>query len=318
MYRRLLVPLDGSELSETVLPYATETAGRLDLDITLIHVRKPEKGEGSPLHESYVRYKATVAKKKVEEVWQRFGLDPAKKSLDVRGELVSGYPAEQIVRYAEENGVDLILMATHGRSGIKRWILGSVADKVLQSSTVPVWLINTETAEGVAYEKWPKRSIIVPLDGSQLAEKVLPHVEAMAKQRSIEPMDVILVHVTEPVIPLTYYSPSARVETAAGIKHVMPEDYERELLVKQKRFATEYLDYMAAQLKKKYPHVQAKVLEGDPAREIIDFAENLPFSIIVMSTHARGGMGRWAYGSVAAKLLQNVPRPILLVRPKSQ
>jgi nucleotide-binding universal stress UspA family protein len=318
MYRRLLVPLDGSELSETVLPYAIETAGRLDLDTTLIHVRKLEKGESSPLHQSYVQYRATVVKRKIEQIRQRFSLDPESKSLDVRGELVFGYPAEEIVRYAEENGVDLILMATHGRSGIRRWVMGSVADKVLQSSTVPVWLINTETAEGVAYEKWPKRTMVVPLDGSQLAEKVIPHVEAMTKQRGDEPMEVVLLHVSEPAVTLTYYSPSARMETPDGVKHIMPEDYERQLLAQQKRIAAEYLDNVATRLKKVFPQVQTRILEGDPANAIIDYVENLPFSIVIMSTHARSGLGRWAYGSVAAKLLQKVPRPILLVRPKSQ
>jgi nucleotide-binding universal stress UspA family protein len=195
--------------------------------------------------------------------------------------------------------------------------MGSVADKVLRASPVPVWLVNAEAAEGVAYDKWPKRTIVVPLDGSELAEAVLPHVEVLTKQRGADPLEVVLLCVSEPAVALTYYSPSARLETPDGAVHVMPRDYERELLARQKLLAGQYLAGVVERLKQVYPHVRSEVLEGQPAKEIINYAEKSPFSIIVMSTNARGGLSRWAYGSVAAKLLQKVPSPIFLVRPQS-
>ncbi len=317
MYQRVLVPLDGSKLSEVVFPYVKELAGALDLKVTLLHLQKPEEGESAPLHQAYVEHKAGVVRRDIEEVWQSVGAGAGKRSLEVSGELAVGYPAEEILRYAEENEVDLILMATRGRSGIRRWVMGSVADKILRTSTVPIWLINVEAAERVAYDKWPKRTIIVPLDGSKLAETVLPHVEVLTKQHGDEPMEIVLLCVSEPAVTLTYYSPSARLETPGGAVHVMPQDYERELLARQKLLAGQYLAGVAERLKQVYPHVRSEVLEGDPAKEIINYAERSPFSVIVMSTHARGGLSRWAYGSVAAKLLQKVPSPILLVRPQS-
>jgi len=317
MYQRVLVPLDGSKLSEVVFPYVKELAGRLDLDVVLLHVQKPEEGESAPLHRAYVEHKAGMVEREIEEVWQSAGVGAGERKLEVCGELAVGYPAEEILRYADESDVGLILMATRGRSGFRRWVMGSVADKILRMSAVPVWLINAEAAEGVAYDKWPERKIVVPLDGSQLAETVLPHVEVLTKQRGAEPMEVVLLCVSEPAVTMTYYSPSARLETPTGAVHVMPQDYQRELLARQKLLAGQYLAGVAERLKQVYPHVRSEVLEGEPAKEIISYAERSPFSVIVMSTHARGGLSRWAYGSVAAKLLQNVPSPILLVRPQN-
>ena len=111
----------------------------------------------------------------------------------MRGELAIGYPAEEILRYTEENDVDLIMMASHGLSGVRRWVLGSVADKVLRASGVPVWLVRAGVTEEIAYDKWPSKTILVPLDGSELAEAVLPHAEAVAKQRGAEIIEIVLL-----------------------------------------------------------------------------------------------------------------------------
>ena len=318
MYRRLLVPLDGSELSEVVYPYVIETAGRLGMDVTLLHVLESEERESSPLHRAYIEHKAEMVAREIGNLRRKIGSEGDGTEAEVRGELVAGYPAEEIMRYAEEGDIDLITMVTHGRSGIRRWIMGSVADKVLRASTLPVWLVSAESAQETPYNEWPERNIVVPLDGSELAESVLPHVDILAGQRGPEPLEVVLLNVSEPAVAMTYYSPSARLETPDGARHVMPREYQRELLYRQKLVAKRYLEGVAQRLRLLYRDVRTEVLEGDPSKEIIEYVEKLPFSVIVMSTHARGGLGRWAYGSVAAKLLQKVPVPMVLVRPHEQ
>jgi len=314
MYKRMLVPLDGSELSEVVFPYAKELAGRLDLDVVLLHVCSPEECELTPLHRAYIEHKAEILKRQSEEVQQKTGVGPGGRAVQVRGELAVGYPAEEILRYAEENDIDLILMATHGRSGIRRWVMGSVAEKVLRASKVPVWLVRAGIPEAIVYDKWPRRMILVPLDGSELAERVLPHVEALAKQRGAELVEVVLLMVCEPAA-LGYYPPSARFETPGGAVHVMPEEYARAEAAKQKLRAGEYLAGVEKRLKDAGLKVRSEVRVGEPATQIIDYANMTPFNLIVMSTHARSGVGRWAYGSVAAKVLQGITSPIFLVRP---
>jgi nucleotide-binding universal stress UspA family protein len=290
----MLVTLDGSELSEIVLPYVKWLVGRLGLDVVLLHVCKPEESELTPLYRAYIERKAEVIRGQVKEARKKAETGPEKKEVEVRGELASGYPAEEILRYADENSIDLILMATHGRSGLKRWAIGSVADKVLHASKVPVWLVPARCPEDVTYDMWPKRTILVPLDGSELAEAVLPHVKALAEQSGVEPVDVVLLRVAEsPVMSDHYFSNIP--ETRGEIE--------------------KYLARVEKRLQKAGLSVQSRVLTGEPAEQIVDYACASPFSLVVMSTHARSGLSRWVLGSIAMKVVSGISSPILLVRP---
>lgn len=313
MYKRMLVPLDGSELAEVVFTYAKELAGRLSLDVTLLHVCSPTEQELAPMHRSYTEHMAGIVKLQVEAIQKKVGIQPGGKAVEVRGELAVGYPAEEILSYADENDIDLILMSTHGRSGIRRWAMGSVADKVLRASKVPVWLVRAGIPEEVVYDKWPSRTILVPLDGSELAESVLPHVEAVAKQRGAEIVDVILLRVCEPPIISSDY-PEA----------IMPlswEEHVEQQMALCKRASEKYLASVEKRLKDAGLKVRSEALVGkpplgNPANEIIDYANRNPFNLIVMATHGRSGISRWAYGSVAARVLLGVSSPLFLVRPR--
>ena len=308
MYKRMLVPLDESKLSEVVFPYAKELAGRLDLEIILLHVlHSPEEKEKAHLYQSYIGHKVDILKCQSEEVQKKTGTGAKCTPIKVKSEIISGYPAEEIIRYAEENAADFILMATHGRSGIRRWVIGSVAEKVLQASKVPVWLVRAAVPEEIVYDKWPKRTMLVPLDGSELAESVLPHVEALAKQRGAEIVDVVLLRVCEPASMPNYYPPNVPI---------MPKDYIKLKAAADKAEAENYLAKIENQLKDAGLSVRSKILVGDPAGQIIDHADKNPFNLIVMSTHARSGLDRWAFGSVADKILRKATSPIFLVRPQ--
>ena len=207
MYKRMLVPLDGSELAEVVFNYAKEFAGRLDLEVVLLYVSTPAEEEFLPMHRAYIEHAADIVRRQSQEVQEKTDIQPGSKAVEARGELVVGHPAEEILRYADENTIDLILMATHGRSGIRRWAMGSVADKVLRASKVPVLLVRAGIPDEIVYDKWPRRTILAPLDGSELAESVLPHVEALAKQRGTELVDVVLLRVCEPPALPSYSIP---------------------------------------------------------------------------------------------------------------
>lgn len=310
MYQKMLVPLDGSELAEVVFPCAKELAGRLDLEVTLLYVCSPALKQFVPMHRTYIEQAAENIKRQAREVQQRTGLPPGGKPVEVRGNLIVGHSAEEILGYAEENGTDLILMATHGRSGIRRWAMGNVADKVLRESKAPVWLVRAGATEETPYDQWPSRTLLVPLDGSELAESVLPHVEALAKQRSTEPLDVVLLRVSEPPATPFYYAPEL-----SGVPLNWGE-YMDQAVAKGKEIGKEYLNGIEKQLKRKKLKVQSEVLVGKAADEIIDYACKHPFNVIVMATHGRSGVRRWVYGSVAQNILLGVSSPILLVRPQ--
>jgi nucleotide-binding universal stress UspA family protein len=307
MYKRVLVPLDGSELAEVVFDYVEELAGRLELDIILLHVSGPREHDLLPMHRAYIERAAEIVERKSIEIQEKTRAKPGGRKLEVRGELAIGHAAEEILRYADENNVDIILIATHGRSGVKRWAIGSVADKVLRASNVPVWLVRAGILEEIVRDKWPKRTMLVPLDGSKLAESVLPHVEALAKQCGDELCDVVLLRVCEPPVISTDY-PEAIMELSW-------EEHVEQEKAWHKRAGERYLAEVGKRFSDAGLRVRSEVLLGRPIDEIIEYANKNPINLIILATHGRTGVVRWAYGQVTDKVLQRSTSPIFLVRP---
>ena len=308
MYQRMLVPLDGSELAEVVFTYAKEIAGRLDLDVILLYVGTPALHEFTPMHQAYIERAAETIERQAQDVQKRTGIQPGGKPVKAQGEMAEGYAAEEILRYADESNIDLVLMATHGRSGRRGWVMGNVADKVLRASKVPVLLVRAGIPDETPYDQWPKRTILAPLDGSELAEAVLPHVEVLAQQRTTEPIDVALLRVCEPQVTPSYYVPELSAMPLNWGEYVQQET------AKCKQVAKEYLDGLEKQLKDSSINVRSEVLVGKAAEEIVDYANKNPFNLIVMATHGRSGLSRWVYGSVTENVLQGVSSPVLLIR----
>jgi nucleotide-binding universal stress UspA family protein len=310
MYRNMLVLLDGSELAEVVFPFAKELAARLNLEVTMLQVYGNIGRNFVPAHQAYIERAADKIKSQIEDVQERLGIPLEEKQIEVRGELADGHYAEEILTYAESNNIDLILMASHGRSGIRRWRMGSVADKVLRAAKVPVLFIRAGAEDTTPYDEWPTRTIVAPMDGSETAESVLPHVVALARQRAIEPVTVNLIRVCDPPIAPSYYSPEL-----SGVPLNWGEFMEQEM-TRCKQTASDYLSDIAKQLDNQGIKAESTILVGKAADEIIDFASKNPFSIIVMATHGRTGLSRLVFGSVTESVLQAVSNPILLTKPE--
>ena len=308
MYSRMLVPLDGSELAETVCTYAKELAGRLDIDVVLFHVSNPASQGVMPMEQAYIEHIAEIVGAQVAEVQKSTGGGKS-NPVKVTAELVVGYAAEEIVSYAEKNSIDLILLGSHGRSGVKSWTVGSVAGKVIGATKIPVWLIKAGTQEEISYDKWPRRTLIVPLDGSELAESVLPHAEALVRQRGTEPTDVVLLRVSEPMTIPTYYSPDM-----SGVSLDWGNFIQQDT-IRRKQAAKEYLAKMEKTLKEKNIMVKSVVIDGKVNDEIVDYANKQPFSMIIMATHGRSGLSRLVYGSAAANILHGGSRPMFIIKP---
>ncbi len=306
MYKKILVPLDGSELAEKAFNYAREIAGRLDSDLVILHVCDPGDKESFDMHQAYVERKAELVREQARAVQAASGMASTEKPVDAWANVEVADAAEGILNCAEQDDIDLILMATHGRTGVKRWLLGSVADKVLRSAPVPVWLVRAGMPDEQIYEQWPKLTILVPLDGSELAEEILPHVEAIAKQRGVQSIDVLLIRVVEePLITADY--------PEASMKRTWPEHVEA-MREEFRKGAREYLGKIEAKLEEKGIQTKLEVLMGKPADKIIEYSEKTPFNLIAMSTHGRSGIVRTAWGSVADRVLHEARCPLLLFR----
>lgn len=245
MYRKMLVPLDGSSFAEVVFPYVKELAGRLGIDLVFLHVSSSKEGESfAPMHQAYIKQVADTIRRQARQVQGKTDKSGGRE-IEVTGEVVAGNPAEQILDYVDNNKVDLILVATHSRSGVRHWAMGSVADKILRMSKVPVWLVRAGISDETRYDKWPKITILVPLDGSELAESVLPHVEILARQRGPELLNVVLLRVCEPPTVSAYSAPQA-----TGMPFNWVQDLSQEM-ISNNRIAGEYLAGVEKQLRKK-------------------------------------------------------------------
>ena len=173
MFFRILVPLDGSKLAQSALPYALALASAVDAPITLLSVVPPMQ----MLTDYYVPYNAATEAVQLADAGD--ALDALAQSLRTHGVRVTtavavGDAADQILRYADENAMDAIVMASHGRGGAFHWAFGSVARKVITGATVPTLVVRAKDAP--EHPETPARvgRILVPLDGSELAEAVTP------------------------------------------------------------------------------------------------------------------------------------------------
>lgn len=310
MYKRMLVPLDGSKLAEETIPYARELAGRLNLDLDFLYVCHPLMMQMLPMSQLYVEKIAEAVKTQILIVRANTESKEAARPVQVRSKVATGYPAEEILKYAEENEIDIILLATHGASGVRRWAMGSVAYQVLHASKIPVWLVRSGIPEQIVFDKWPRRTILVPLDGSQLAESALPHAEAIARQRGAQVTEILLLSVYAPAIyPVKYYFHMDYPPTVP-LKY---DDFVQQEIDRARESCKKYLNLQADRLKAKGLDVKTEAVMGEPADEIIKYVAQNPFHLIVMASHGRSGLRHLTLGSVAEKVLLEVKVPVFLI-----
>jgi nucleotide-binding universal stress UspA family protein len=303
MYSKILVPLDGSDVAECVLPYVEEMAtGEKPVSVTFLYVTQPLD---LPLTEKKFRERIEADAKSSAESYLE-SLIKKLKYKDVATDIViAGKPAETIIDYADNKKIRLIIMATHGRSGINRWARGSVADKVLHNAKTPVWLIKADNAKKTLVKKGQKIKMLVPLDGSKLAEEALKHVTELAEQFGLDNVDIILFRVSELFSPPFIYPPE------------MPISIEEYLEYEKKRtteICEAYLDKIEKKLAKEGLKTRKAITEGIPADVIINYTGKQDIDLIIMSTHGRTGFSRWAFGSIAEKVLKGASCPVFLVR----
>jgi nucleotide-binding universal stress UspA family protein len=301
MSDKILVPLDGSKLAEVALLYAEELARRLGYQIIMINVRSPAEDPYHAVLQSYVESKVDEAKHNIRTgLAKHRGKVTKVAAILVGSGILVGHPAEEIVDYAEKKDIDLIVMATHGRTGIRRWALGSVTNKVVRNTRRPVMLVRAQRAHADARQKVRLDKILVPLDGSKQSETIIPYVENLASRLKA---GLVLLH----VIAQPYH-------VYAGTKGVVEVPYTKRELKMKKASAKNYLENLGRVLRSKGIRTKTQVGVGEAAEEIIKLAEELNTDIVVMSTHGRSGFSRWEHGSVADKVLHAGNTPLLLVR----
>lgn len=289
MYERILVPLDGSDLAEQVLPYVRLVAGALGSRVELVRVLGPLPAEmDEPARRRY-RERAEDHLSGVRTALEAAGLTATASILE-------GPPADAIVTEAEKESGTLIAMSTHGRSGLSRWMVGSVTDKVLHASRNPLLVVRAK--EGNPPPEARLRTMIVPLDGSSLATEILSYLVPLIKALGL---GVVLARALRPPTGPTQGDPLEMTSFDGGDR---PDALAAEYL-------QEVVGWFAGQ---QVEVAETRVLREYPASAIVGLAKETPDSLVAMSTHGRSGVSRSVLGSVTDRVVQQSGDPVLVIR----
>lgn len=302
MIRRVIIPLDGSELAERVIPHLLRFITPQQTELLLMTalsspqfpllddtMRSLESTPATMLHKGETSTRVQVVAQQLSQ-----------QGFRVESKFVSGMPAESILHAAEQTCVDLIAMSTHGRTGIGLALLGSVADEVVRNALPPVFLV---PAQAIVKPDVPlPQTLLLPLDGTSLAEMAIPAARHFAQNTGA------VIHLLRVVEPLDSGSRSS-----TGCVFVNPEDAREHPVVQQ---AFYYLERIHARLQLAGIASHWRVAMGDPAVAIAFAADFDNADLIVMSTHGRAGMERMVFGSIASQVIGSAICPVLLMRGK--
>jgi nucleotide-binding universal stress UspA family protein len=297
MYRSLLVPLDGSAFAEYALPFAVGIARRAGavLHVVQAHLAVASLYSGSALAADL---NLDAALREKEAAYLDGVVKRLKESalVGVSRALVDGPAADALRERALAAAADLVVMATHGRGPLSRLWLGSVADTLVRRLPMPILLVRSPGEPVSPATEHVVRRILIPLDGSDLAEQVLGPATALG---SLTGAEYMLVRVVEPFLRSPHESPGPLLDRLA-------------------REARAYLDGVAGRLRGLSPRVATRVMINRPAAEaILEDARVHAADLVAVGTHGRGGLARLALGSVADKVIRGALAPVLVHRPRA-
>lgn len=335
--RHLLVPLDGSRLAEAILPATRHLARRLQADVTLLHVI--EEKTPSRVHGEMHLARPGEAQTYLERIQQ--GL--RQQGIDVRShvhEAAEGDVARSIVRHAEEFGNDLIMLSTHGSSGVRNLLIGSIAQQVLGTGTTPVFVIHPEAGASA------RAGVEAGAGGEARAAGTGPGVRPFRCQRLAIPLDMKPHH--EESLPLACEL-AAACHASLSLVTVVPRRNDlsgsegasgrllpltaRAALEVREREACEYLQQVAARLQMTClqqansqqtsnrefvpPATSWRVIRGEPASALVFFFADARIDLVVIASHALPAWQAFWEGSVTPRLLTQWRRPVLLVKARN-
>jgi nucleotide-binding universal stress UspA family protein len=290
----IIVPLDGSMLAERALASAQSLARRQHAELRLVRVAplEPILALADPgLGVLYPEQPMAAAWQATNQYLLDVQKSCAAADLAVSVEVREGEVAGEIVDAAQQAKAGLIVMSSHGYSGLNRWLLGSVAEKVLPSAPCPVWVVRTTAAP---------QHMLIALDGSALAEMVLPVAFDIA---TCFDSPVTLLRVVPELS-------AAHIASLEGCEPGLSRRYADEMLTE----AADYLNQVKTRCATWPVLTNTAVRSGSAAETILDYAERHAVDLVAMTTHGRTGLRRWIYGSVMHKVLAQLPVSMLVSR----
>lgn len=301
MYKTIMVPTDGSGFDREAIRVAIRIGERTKAKVRLVRVlatgslfSAAAAAEGTAVAAEVVRSERDTA---LSELYTLAAECRATSRAEISVDLHAGPVADVLQGYARRNDIDLIVISTHGRGGFSRFSMGSVTDSLIRHTTIPVLVVKPPTSYLNPQLVEPFKRIVVPLDGSTLAEQILPRVLQLAK---LEEAEITLLTI------------------------LVPQSYSQREIVdpslpwwdKDISLAQVYLSHVATRLRHKGVTVTTDiVIAENVASAIGDFASREKADLIAIATHGRGGLARMLRGSVADAIMQSGRRSMLVFKP---
>ena len=300
MFEHILLPLDGSSLAEMVLPHAISLSKAFDAKLTLIRVvyQVDHKTQLSSVNPIDWQMRKSEAEAYIESVQDRL----TQKNVRAEGRVIEGRPAQQIIQFAKNNNVDLIILSSHGNSGISGWNINSTVQKVLLRAYMPVMIIRAYQEMGENIESVTYRRIMVPLDGSKRAECILPLVESISEAQGCK---VLLTHIVEePRLPRS--QPVS--EDIKSIVNQLNEINVHEIEA--------YFSEIRGQFD---PHKVEIIIEKseEPSITLHDIVDREDIDLVLLSAHGYSGKGKWPYGKIALNFISYGTTPLIIIQDLS-
>jgi len=299
MFDHILVPMDGSSLAECVLPHALAVARACEAQVTLLRVLERTQAAGptrsvDPLDWHIRRAEARAYLDGLSTRLQKAGLR-------TESTLLEGQAAERIIEFVRSHDVSLIILSSHGQSGLSNWNVSSIVQKIILRAYVPVMIVRAYQPVASDLTGLRYRRLLVPLDCSQRAECVLPPATTLSRFHKSELLPVHVVSRPE----MVHRAPPTHEDVALADQ--LPERNRSE--------AARYMENLQARLSL---DIQARVLVSDNAAATLhDLVEQEEADLVVLSAHGYSGRTKWPYGSMVVNFIAYGTTPLLIVQDLS-
>lgn len=293
--REILIPTDFAEPPSAALGHAAMLAERFDARLTMLHVLTEKTAAAQPKFPELDPERDELEEFAEGEITERFGLAPLQR-LRVRRELrQNAHPGEEIIRFAADHHIDLIVAGTHGRSGLSHLIMGSIAEDLMREAGCPVLVARTPSADAV--EVMPYLKILAPVDFSPDSAKALRYAVALAH---LFDAHLQVLHVVDmPVYPAHY---TINVDLAEQFNQDFTAQSHQEM------------ERLLGEFESRPRRYQTHVLTGRPYHEIVTFADANETDLIVMGTRGLSRLQDFFLGGNTARVIRHAPCPVLAVK----
>ena len=296
MFNQILLPIDGSFLAECVLPHAVAVARAFESQVTLVHVMYQPHRANSRRAVDPLNWR--IGKTEAESYLGDQALRLQKAGLRTETQILVGSAAEQIVEFSRTHGVPLIVLSSHGRSGLSEWNVSSVVQKIILRAPTSIMIVRAYQPISTDVTELRYRRLLLPLDGSQRAECVLPVASSLARSHEAQ---ILLAHVVR--------RPEMLRRTPATRGDIELAD---RIVQRNRAEAIQYLHQVKSDLS---GDIQARVLVSDYlAATLHELVDQEQIDLVLLTAHGYSGLTKWPYGSVVSSFITYGTTSLLIVQ----